>query len=441
MAIIDSLKNIGKKLFKRESINSNKNRSNNKPINNRISLKCNNDYVDYETGKKILRDTQVSTGFDILKYVLSSKQWVLVANDKDTDNTVFDFINNMLFNMETELNEIVKQQITAIPWGHCEHEIIYDIDADGKLYVRNILSIHIKTLQNEPFVYNNDGELTHIHQEWNKIDVDIPINKILKYTFNANFDEDQGNGLLNDFKPIVEDKMNINDWLMSFLEQHENPVIYGKTNDPTSRDAILGALTEIEGGDTRIVVRNTDELGVLESSHRGETFFSTLQRKDNEIFRRYYLGNLLLGDNSQTGTYAQAQTQMEFGQIVFDGLLEEIANCFQKQVINRVVEWNFGDISLAPTISFDKFTNGDLEKLFNIMKPLMDSGVVDSENKAVQDSIALLFKKEAGLHYENTEPEMDSLDEDFNLNNIPLEVTNPESGQKNIIELFDEVGE
>jgi hypothetical protein len=317
--------------------------------------------------------------------------------------------------MKTELNEIVKQEITAVLWGHCVHEIIYDLDSDGKLYVKNIVPVHIKTLQDEPFIYDSDGELISIHQEWDNVDVEIPVNKILKYTFNANYDEDYGNGLLLDFKPIVEDKMNINDWLMSFLEQHENPVIYGKTDDPTSRDAILSALYDIEGGDTRIVVGSQDDLGVLESSHRGETFFNTLQRKDNEIFRRFYLGNLLLGDNSQTGTYAQSQTQMEFGQIVFDGLLEEIANCLQKQVINRIVEWNYGDISLAPTISFDKFTSGDLERLFNIIKPLMDSGVVDSENKTVQDSIALLFKKETGLHYENTEPDMSGLGEVFDL--------------------------
>ena len=110
-----------------------------------------------------------------------------------------------------------------------------------------------------------------------------------------------------------------------------------------------------------------------------------------------------MGDNSQTGTYAQSQTQLDFGMLVFDGLLEEIANCFQKQLINPLTKWNFTDINLAPTIAFDKFNTGDLTGLFNIIKPLIDSGVIDSENKAVQDAISLIFKKETGLHYENNE--------------------------------------
>jgi len=438
MPIIDTIKTNLKNLFKRESFNSNigfvkRNQR------NKFSLKKSGERITYKKGCEILQDTQVSTGYDILKYLLSSKQWVLVANENDTDNEIYDFINNMLFNMKTELNEIVKQQVTAVPWGYSIHEIMYELNEDGKLYVNNMIPLHIKTLQEEPFIYNDNGELISIYQEYEQETATIPINKCLKYTFNSDFDDDYGKGLLYDFRPIVEDKMNINDWLMSFLEQHENPTLYGKTNDPVSRDSMLGAFDDIEGGNTRIVVGRDDDLGVLESSHRGETFFSTLQRKDNEIFRRYYLGNLLLGDNSQTGTYAQSQTQLEFGQIVFDGILEEIANCIQKQIINRIVEWNYGDITLAPTISFDKFTSGDLTGLFNTLQPLMQNGVIDSENKAVQDAIALLFKKETGLTYTNEEPDLTSLNEDFNLPNIPeYNVADGENGQQNIIELMEE---
>lgn len=116
MPIIDTIKTNLKNLFKRESFNSNigfvkRNQR------NKFSLKKSSECITYTKGCEILQDTQVSTGYDILKYLLSSKQWVLVANENDTDNEIYDFINNMLFNMKTELNEIVKQQVTAVPWG------------------------------------------------------------------------------------------------------------------------------------------------------------------------------------------------------------------------------------------------------------------------------------------------------------------------------------
>ena len=180
MGVIEDISTNIKKLFKRVSVNSNMNRNTNRS-RNRISLKCKDDKVNYKTGLKILRDTQVSTGADILKYILSSKSWVLVANENDTDNVVHDFVFDMLNNMETELNETVKQQITALLWGYCVHEQIYDVNDDGRIIIKNNVPVHIKTLQNDPFTYDEKtGELVSIHQEYQNEDVEIPITKVLK---------------------------------------------------------------------------------------------------------------------------------------------------------------------------------------------------------------------------------------------------------------------
>ena len=363
--------------------------------------------VPYKVGISILRDTQVATGFDIIKYLLSSKQWILTNPNEDV--VAYDFIYDMLQNMETELNTVVKQMTSAIPWGFSVHELLYDVQ-EGKIIVKNAIPIHIKTLQNNPFVYDDDGNLIAIHQLGQNGEAEIPINKVLLYSFNSLYDEKQGRGLLYDFLPIVEDKENVMDWLMTFAEKNENPTLYGKTDNPVSRDRMLDAFEDVSDGTVGMVIGSEDEVGVLESTHRGETFFDILQYKDNQIFRRMFIGNLLLGDNSQTGTYAQSKTQLEFGSLVFDGILEEIANTIQQQIINPIIEFNFGQDVKAPIISFDKFTSGDIEKLFNVVKPLMDTGVVDSENSAVQEALALLFKAEAGVEYVN---EQEPINEDF----------------------------
>lgn len=364
--------------------------------------------VPYKVGKAILRDTQVSTGFEILKYLLSSKQWILTNTNEDT--IIYDFVYEMLTNMDTELNTTVKQMTSAMMWGFNVHEIIYDV-RDGRLICKDLVPVHIKTLQNQPFVYDDDGELVAIHQQYQGGDVEIPINKVLLYSYNSPYDEHEGQGLLYDFLPIVEDKENLMDWLMTFAEKNGSPTLYGKTNNPVSRDQLLGAFEDISDGTTGMVIGVEDEVGVLESSHKGETFFSTLQYKDNQIFRRLFIGNLLLGDNSQTGTYAQSKTQLDFTTQVYDGILEEIANTIQEQLINPIVAFNYGQNVKPPIISFDKFTNGDMQKLFNILTPLMQNGVVDSENTAVQESLALLFKAEAGVEYVNEE---EPITEDFN---------------------------
>ena len=407
MSIIDNIKN----LFTRETISTNVKTQRNSGLWHRLSLGDSEQRLEYKQGKRILEDLTVTMSYDILKYILSSKQYMLIANTNDTNNEVSDFIEDMLFNMETELNEIVKRQIEALPWGFHLEEQIYDMNSDGKIVLTNCIPLDLKTLQDDPFTYDDDGELVSIHQEYNGDSADIPINKILKYTF-GDYNNDYGHGLLLDVKPYVEDKMNITNWLLTFLERHSLPSLVGKTSNPASRDAMLNAFEDMRDGTLGMTIGNEDDVQVLESSHHGETFFNSLSYYDNQIVKRFYIGDLIMGNSNDTGSYARSNTQLQFTQLVFDGILEEIANCFQKQVINPIVEWNYGDRSLAPTIAFDKFTTGDLQALFNIIKPLIDSGVVDSENKAVQDSIAVLFKKETGLTYTNEE-EVKMPEEDF----------------------------
>lgn len=407
MGIVDSISEFGNKIFNRVSKNSNANRSNssNRRYSSYTKLFDRDDVpIPYKTGRAILRDTQVGTGFDILKYLLSSKQWVLTNSEEDTE--IYDFILDMLQNMDKQITTIVKQMTSAIAWGFNVHELIFDVNDDGYIIIKNVVPIHIKTLQEYPFTYNENGDLISIHQRIDNYDIEIPAYKCLIYSFGSQYDELEGNGLLNDFLPIVEDKEALMDWLMTFNEKNESPTLYGKTDDPTSRDQLLDVFDDIADGTTGVVVGKDDDVGVLESSHRGETYFKTLQYKDNQIFRRMFIGNLLMGDTSQTGTYAQSQTQLEFGQLVFDGMLEEAANSFQEQIINLLVELNFGKGRKAPVISFDKFSSGDMKKLFEILTPLMEKGVIDSENSAVHEALTLLFKAEAGVEYVNEEPEL-----------------------------------
>lgn len=361
--------------------------------------------IDYRTGMSILRDTQVGTGFDILKYILSSKKWILTNPDEE-NTEIYDMVYDMLTNMNVDMTTIVKQMISAILWGFNVHEQLYTV-RNGYIIVSGTVPVHIKTLQNDPFIYDKDtGDLIAICQTVDNTDIEIPIDKCLLYSFGSQYDEKEGHGLLHDFLPIVEDKENVMDWLMTFAERNGSPTLYGKTDDDISRDEMLNAFDDIADGTTGMTLGTQEEIGILESSHNGEVFFNILQYKDNQIFRRMFIGNLLLGDNSQTGTYAQSQTQLEFGSLVFDGILEEIANIIQEQMIDRVVTYNFGTEAKSPVFSFDKFSSGDLQKLFTILQPLMANGTLDTENSAVHEALALLFKAEAGVEYVNEEPKM-----------------------------------
>ena len=219
MSITETLnKIIPKTLFKRISRSSNAQtissggvHSNNSKYSPYLSLLDRDDNrVSYTRGKRLLRDTQIGTGYDILKYLLSSKKWIL-TNTEEEDTEVYDFINDMLQNMDTDINTLAKQMTAAIMWGFNVHEKIYTLNNDNRIIIKDAIPVHIKTLQNEPFQFDSNGDLKSIHQVSQLDEVDIPIDKVLLYSFGSMYDEKEGHGLLYDFLPIVEDKENIMD--------------------------------------------------------------------------------------------------------------------------------------------------------------------------------------------------------------------------------------
>ena len=345
-----------------------------------------------------MKDPQVKVGLEILKYFLISKNYVLTSDsDDEISIEITDFIQESLDNMETPFRDVIKNILTALRYGYSVQEKVYTMNTDNRITIKGLYPIHIKTLQNDPFIRDKTGELTGIHQESMYGTVDIPIDKCLLYSFDKEFDEIEGNSILNEIKPIAEDKEDIKDWLMTFLNKNESPTTYAKTDDPTHAPIIQESLNNISAGATNIVVGTNDELGILESSHRGEAYFTTLNYNDNQIFRRMFLGSLLLGSGDQTGSYAQSYTQENVLFQILDGILTDIAQIIQRTVVNDLTSMNFGLSAKSPSFSFEKFTKKDVLKLLEIVKGFIDNGSFDSDNQSFKELLGAAFLTEADI--------------------------------------------
>lgn len=411
MGLITDLRN---RIFNRYSESIHTQQNTYQKYTNKLTFKNTNPELTYKKGMKVLQDSQVSMGYQILKNLLQSKKYNISSNDDDTE--VLTFIEDMFKDMDTEITDILGYLLTGILWGFSANEQMFDINPDGKLIVKDIIPIHIKTLQDQPFTYNDDGDLVSIHQTVpNGDDIEIPINKVLLYSYNDFFGEPQGNGVLKKLYPITQQKLDLNDWWLTFMERHASPTLIGKSDNITSREEMLDGFDDIAAGVNGMAVGINEDITSIESNKNGEAFETILNFKNNEIYRIFFIGDLLMSSNA-TGSYAQSNTQLKFTFSIYDGILEEIANCIQKQIINPIVQLNFGEDKLPPVFSFDKFTTGDLKALFEVVKPLIDTGVVDSENSAVHEALALLFRSEAGVEYSNT---LEPLTEDYWLPSTP----------------------
>ena len=353
--------------------------------------------LSYRTYRGIMEDSQVKVGLEILKYFLISKNYTLTSNsDDDEDVEIKEFIQDCFDNMETPFRKVLKDILTAIRYGYSVHERVYTL-RENRVVLKGLYPVHIKTLQNNPFITDDKtGELIGIHQESDYGSVDLPIEKCLYYAFDNEFDEFYGNSILNEIKTHVDDKKDVVDWWMTYAEKNENPLMYGKTANTVSRDNMLRAFDDISGGTTNLVIGKDEEVGVLESSHRGETFQDIIDYNDQMIFRRMFIGTLLFGDNNKTGAYAQSNTQKEITLMIMNGILADVAAEIQKTVDDLTV-MNFGANAKSPLFNFENFIEKDVLNLLNTLKDYVNAGAIDTNSYWFSELIAKAVSSESDV--------------------------------------------
>ena len=121
--------------------------------------------LTYKQYQEILKDTQVRVGWAILKYFLISKNYNLTSNSDDPlDIEITEFVQDCFDNMNISFRDVVKNILTAVPYGYSVQEKVYTV-RDGRIVIDSIYPVHRRTIDKNPFVKDNKGELTAIHQE------------------------------------------------------------------------------------------------------------------------------------------------------------------------------------------------------------------------------------------------------------------------------------
>ena len=414
MSLLEDLKS---RLFKRESkglFNSNNKTTvldNNNVFSRYSSYEKTNTNVSYKESLNILDDDQVKVAYLIFTHILCSKKYNLSSPDDNTE--VLDFIDGMFKDMEIEVIDIVRYILSGVLYGFSANEIMFNVNEEQRLTVRNVIPINQSTLENKPFNFDDDGEVVSIHQTPpNDKAVDIPVEKIILYSYDKSFDNPYGRGVLRQLKPIIREKQDLNNWLMTDSKRHASPLMVGKSDNPSSREGMLDAFDDINAGATGITVGLEEVIESVGGNGSADDYKTVIQMKDNQILRLFFIPDLLMSSNT-TGSYAQSNTQLEFLYIIYNGILEDIANVIQRQLINPIVRFNYGEEVKAPIFSFDKFDDTDYKSIFEIINGLVSNGTISSDDMAVHETIAKLFRSTVDVEY-NQEDNRDII-EDFSM--------------------------
>lgn len=364
------------------------------------------DQIEY-----LLMDSQVKVAYQIVESLLLSREFTLVrADDSDEAGGVFEFVDGALRGMRVDLRGLRKELYRALLYGFSVNEVLYGF-RDGRVVPLDVVPVHPATLQGEDcWVYDEgSGEFLGVRQDLGGSDFVfdanvgrgelIPREKLLIYSFDAAHGLVEGESILREVYDHVDMKQAALRWLLVYLQKYENPVLVGKSANPQYKDELLAALESIEDGLSKITIGRDDDVQVIESSHRGDVFFEFIKYNDNMIFRRFFLGTLIMGQSdSASGSYSQSQTQLEATSLILDGVHMDIAKEIQG-LVDRLVAWNFGEdaVRLAPRVGFEPLQEKNLSQVLTTLQPLVKDLVVDPDSQWFQDVLEAYLKNAAGI--------------------------------------------
>jgi hypothetical protein len=409
-------------LFNRISTNPNRKDSSS---TNYLDLIYERDYKTirrYRDYREMMQDPQVKIGIQILQmFLLSREMHITATGENDIDKQATDALESFIKqDMDTPLRNVRKNIYTAIPYGFSAQELVYKLRDDGKIGLKGMYPIHRRTLDHaDAFDFDDDGELVALNQS----DVDvigvntpIPIEKTLLYSFDCEFDDPRGNSALDEVYDNYYIKKKILKWLAIFLQKHEGPTVVGKIDNDNKKMKMQEQLEQLAEGRTNITIGKEDDVSVLESSHRGEAFFNAITYHDNVIFRRLFIGTLIMGQDDASGAYSQSQTQVEVMRMLLDGVHEEIAGAMQK-VLDQLTDWNFSQAS-KPKISFEKFEDKDVIALLAALQPYFKDMIIE-KGKWLDEIIATAIKEYANIDVDLDEDSTEEGGEYYNPESIP----------------------
>ena len=396
-------------------ISSNPDNQNNPMGNNYIDLIYERDYKKirhYKDYREMMKDPQVKVGLSILQMFFMSREFHVTPAPEDQDiidtakaagtktqnQLCAEFIEDQLLNNNnTPFRNVRKNIYTALPYGFSAQEFVYELTPEGLIGIKGMYPIHRKTLDHRSaFKFDDNDELISLNQQFLVGPINsIPIEKVLLYSFDSEFNDPHGNSFLDEIYDNVYMKRKNLKGLAIFIEKHASPFLLGKVSQAKFKDKMREQMEEVSEGRTQMTVGVDDDISIMESSKDGSAFFTSVQYHDNTIFKRMFIGTLMMGQMNDSGSLSQSQTQIEITRMLLDGVHEEIAGGIQNKT-DEIAGWNFATAD-PPKVSFEKFEDKDILALMAALNPYIQSMVLDSDSDWFSQIVSMAVKEYSGI--------------------------------------------
>lgn len=369
--------------------------------------------------EEMTRDPQVVAAYAIKRNAIISGRWVLdAASDKPEDIKIAEFVRWNLNSLLGDTGLGLKPLMSAFLYGRAVAEMIWEVvmngDHKGKYKVCKLKAKNIGAISFKCDDFNNIQSINVTSTLGVQTKVD-PF-RVVHYAWNSEFDNPYG-------KP---DLCSVYPWWWAKKTFYKYSLIYGdKYASPIPNFKIDRRLSDAEETQLKEAARNFHisnyfmtpkgvELELLQSSGTGGNFYIQAINAlcDTQIARAILAQTLATNENSKTGTFAQAEVHQDTLKDILEEIRNEVENIVvQEQIVKRIVDVNFPNVSDYPKFRFDAFDPDYLEKVANSISALCNvqddfgNRLVDPKEPWIRERAKLPLRDEKKFPFLTKMPE------------------------------------
>jgi hypothetical protein len=385
--------------------------------------------------KEMSYHTCVNAALSLYENLISKVQWRVVppldATEEEKDQAKF--VNECLGDMETPFRTVIKDALSSNIYGFAVLEKVYrrrnkssgSMFTDGKIGLKKIALRNQETI--EKFIYDEgNNELIGVKQNLSNVigqiygripstnEVVLPRSKILHITTGRNRSDPFGKSPLRDvylawrYLIVIQEieaagvardlqGMPVLQIPAQYMSEDASPeqkaifqnfqnIIRNIQNNSQS-GVILPSNADPE---TRLPLFSLDLL----STEGGKKNFDTAKVKEyyqNQIYTGLFADVLIMGQGG-VGSFALGQIKNSLTGSAVESMLDNIVDCFNRDVIRQLYELNGWNVSRAASLDYENLQPVDLETLSKFWQRVKSVGLVEVDRpvlNAVRTAVGL----------------------------------------------------
>lgn len=326
-----------------------------------------------------------------LKAPLLSANWFTAIDSKDkTDLEIREWAEQNRLKMNRTWKSFLRESLTYLDFGYSVFEKIYKKGEDGKIWLMDLEPRIQRSIQSWQLIDGRRGVVQQITtNEAEELDVEIPLSKLFVLTNDMEGDDITGQSVLRPaYKHFyIKDKL----YRISAISAERFGVGVLKVTLPEGfgteekSEAEELAKNFKANEESRIIVPSGWEIDIVtpQGNPEASSIESLISHHDRMIAVSIMAGFLNLGSSS-TGSFALSKDQSSFFLKHIEDKAGYIAEEFTRQVLNPLIELNFGKRKIMPYLTFSKLGDIDFGEYADSITKLLNAGAVNMNAKVKQ---------------------------------------------------------